>query len=233
MQGSIRWWGRKHRIHHRHVDTDKDPYNATRGFWYSHMGWMIMKQDPRHLGQVTDMQDFEDNQCVVFQNKYYLPIAIFSGVILPTLIAGFGWGDWFGGYFYAACAKIFFCHHSTFFINSLAHSDFLAALQPYGDSTTAHDSILCSFLTFGEGYHNFHHEFPGDYRNAIRWYQYDPTKWAILGLEAIGLAYNLNRLHETVIEHNKVNMEKKNHEEELAKIKVKLYELEKTDKTLP
>lgn len=113
---------------------------------------------------------------------------------------------------------MFIVHQSTFFINSLAHlnMDLFNSKQPYGDSTTAHDSLFCALLTWGEGYHNFHHEFPNDYRNAIKWYQYDPTKWVILILEALGFATDLNRLHEKVIEHSKISKEVKDHEARLA-----------------
>jgi stearoyl-CoA desaturase (delta-9 desaturase) len=45
----------------------------------------------------------------------------------------------------------------------------------------------------GEGYHNYHHHFQRDYRNGIRWWQFDPTKWLIRGLAFIGLARNLYR----------------------------------------
>ncbi|KAJ1678350.1 stearoyl-CoA 9-desaturase, partial [Spiromyces aspiralis] len=58
---------------------------------------------------------------------------------------------------------------------------------------TARDSFITAIVTLGEGYHNFHHQFPNDYRNAIRYYQYDPTKWFILFCKWLGLAYNLKR----------------------------------------
>lgn len=201
FEGSAKWWGRNHRIHHRYVDTDKDPYNAQRGFWFSHCGWMIMKQDYDLLGKV-DVSDYKYDSVIQTQHRHFFKIAMASGVILPTLICGLGWGDWLGGYFYAALAKIVFVHHCTFFINSLAHTSFFGATQNYSDRHTSHDSVVCALATFGEGYHNYHHEFANDYRNGIRWYHFDPTKWTIRLASFLGLATDLVRIPNDVIETN-------------------------------
>lgn len=225
FQGSIKWWGRNHRIHHRYIDTDKDPYNATRGFWYTHMGWMVMKQDYGILGKV-DVSDFKYSKVVQFQHKHFFRIAMLSGIILPTLVCGLGWGDWLGGYFYAGLAKIAMVHHSTFFINSLAHTNFFGAMQNYADTHSSHDSFVCALLTFGEGYHNFHHEFAQDYRNGIKWYHYDPTKWSIRLFELIGLARNLVRTPNDVIERNRNNMTHKRLSKAIEELERRQKELE-------
>lgn len=201
FEGSAKWWGRNHRIHHRYVDTEKDPYNAQRGFIFSHAGWMIMKQDYSLLGKV-DVSDYKYNKVIQLQHQHFFKIAMVSGVILPTLICGLGWGDWLGGYFYAALAKIVFVHHCTFFINSLAHTSFFGAVQNYSDRHSSHDSFVCALFTFGEGYHNFHHEFAQDYRNGIKWYHYDPTKWTIRVASVLGAVKNLVRTPNHVIEAN-------------------------------
>ena len=198
---SAKWWGRNHRIHHRYVDTEKDPYNALRGFMFSHMGWMIMKQDYSLLGKV-DVSDFKYNHVIQFQHKHFFKMAMVSGVILPTVICGLGWNDWLGGYFYASLAKIVFVHHCTFFIHSLAHTNFFGAVQNYSDRHSSHDSFVCALFTFGEGYHNFHHEFAQDYRNGIKWYHYDPTKWVIRAVSFFGIAKNLVRTPNEVIDGN-------------------------------
>ena len=82
-------------------------------------------------------------------------------------------------------------HHFTWFINSLAH---MWGTQPYTDENTARDNPVLAFLTYGEGYHNFHHIFQNDYRNGVKWWQFDPTKWLIAGLSYVGLANNLKRV---------------------------------------
>jgi stearoyl-CoA desaturase (Delta-9 desaturase) len=102
------------------VDTDKDPYAATKGFWHAHIGWMLVKQDKKQIGY-ADISDLNTDPWVSWQHTWYLPIALFMGFALPTLVAGLGWGDWAGGYFFAAVARLVFVHHSTFCVNSLAH----------------------------------------------------------------------------------------------------------------
>jgi stearoyl-CoA desaturase (Delta-9 desaturase) len=150
----------------------------------------------------VDVSDFKYNHVVQFQHKHFFKFAMMSGVILPTVICGLGWGDWLGGYFYAALAKIAFVHHCTFFINSLAHTSFFGAVQNYSDRHSSHDSFVCALFTFGEGYHNFHHEFAQDYRNGIKWYHYDPTKWVIRAVSFFGITKNLVRTPNEVIDAN-------------------------------
>nr|CCC92353.1 putative fatty acid desaturase [Trypanosoma congolense IL3000] len=201
FEGSAKWWCRNHRIHHRYVDTFKDPYDATRGFFFSHIGWMIMKQNYAIPARV-DVSDLKYNNIIQFQHRHFFKMAIVSGILFPTLICGLGWGDWLGGYFYAAILKIIFVHHCTFFINSLAHTSLFGAVQTYSDRHTPHDSVVCALLTFGEGYHNFHHEFSQDYRNGIKWYHYDPTKWTIRFCEFVGLAHRLVRTPNDIVKLN-------------------------------
>lgn len=227
LQGSIKWWGRNHRIHHNYIDTDKDPYNAKRGFLFSHLGWMVMKQDYSVLGYV-DISDYHASKYIQNQHDYYMFYALTSGVILPTLICGLINGDWVGGYFYGALAKVVFVHHSTFFINSLAHSNLFGAEQNFSENHTSHDSFLCSILALGEGYHNFHHEFAQDYRNGIKWYQWDPSKWLIRGMEMLGHAKHLVRVPNSVIEQNTTTVSHNKAKRQLEASKKKLSELEKT-----
>ncbi|KEG11320.1 putative fatty acid desaturase [Trypanosoma grayi] len=225
FEGSAKWWCRNHRIHHRYVDTPKDPYDATRGFFFSHMGWMIMKQNYALLGKV-DINDFKYNNIVQFQHRHFFKMAMVSGIILPTLICGLGWGDWLGGYFYAGLAKMVFVHHCTFFINSLAHTNLFGAVQNYSDRHSSHDSMVCALVTFGEGYHNFHHEFAQDYRNGIKWYHFDPTKWTIRTCEFLRLATNLVRTPNDVIERNLNQLRQKKLLNQVAGVDKRLKELE-------
>jgi len=215
FQGSLKWWCRNHRIHHRYIDTDQDPYNAKRGFWYSHVGWMLMKQEPKYLGR-ADITDLNEDWIVRWQHKHYLPIALFTGLILPSVVPAL-WGDATGGYVYAGLLRMIFVHHATFCVNSLAHSNLFGATQTFTDHTTAHDSLVTALVTCGEGYHNFHHEFPQDYRNALRWWQYDPTKWFIRACGAFHLATDLVRFPQMEIEKDRLQMSVKYKQESLAR----------------
>jgi len=206
VEGSIRWWARDHRAHHRYTDTDKDPYSVRKGLLYSHLGWMVLKQNPRRIGR-TDISDLNDDPIVVWQHKHYIAVVIFMGIIFPTLVCGLGWGDWRGGLIYAGILRVCFVQQATFCVNSLAH---WLGDQPFDDRNSPRDHLVTALVTLGEGYHNFHHEFPSDYRNAIEWFQYDPTKWTIWMWKQLGLAYDLKQFRTNEIEKGRVQqMQKK------------------------
>jgi len=104
---------------------------------------------------------------------------------------------------------------ATFCINSLAH---YVGDTTFSDDRTARDSQIVALISHGEGYHNFHHEFPYDYRNGIRCFHYDPGKWLIYLLSLIGFAYNLKRFPENEIEKGALQMTKKKVEQKMAKL---------------
>lgn len=109
VEGSIKWWSRGHRAHHRYTDTELDPYNAHRGFWWAHMGWMILK--PRHKIGVADVSDLSKNPVVRWQHRWYVYLIVGFGLLFPMAVAGLGWGDWAGGFFFAGAARLTFVHH--------------------------------------------------------------------------------------------------------------------------
>lgn len=92
VEGSIYWWSRGHRAHHRWTDTDKDPYSAHRGFFFSHFGWMLVNRPKNRIG-FADVADLKADKVVAFQHKYYPYFALGMGFLFPTLVAGLGWGD--------------------------------------------------------------------------------------------------------------------------------------------
>ncbi|KAJ7199680.1 delta 9-fatty acid desaturase protein [Mycena pura] len=174
VQGSIKWWSRGHRAHHRYTDTELDPYNAGEGFWWSHVGWMLIK--PRRKPGVADVSDLSKNAVVRWQHRYYLLLLLGMTFAIPTAVPWLGWGDARGGCVYGGFVRLLVVHHSTFCVNSLAH---WLGDAPFDDKHSPRDHLVTALCTIGEGYHNFHHQFPMDYRNAFKWYQYDPTKWFI------------------------------------------------------
>ena len=121
VQGSIKWWSRGHRAHHRYTDTKLDPYSAHEGFWWAHVGWMIVK--PRGKIGVADVSDLSKNRVVRWQHKNYLSLLLTMAFLVPTVVAGLGWGDWRGGFFFAGAARLVFVHHvSPLSSKSLSHS---------------------------------------------------------------------------------------------------------------
>ena len=190
LQNSILVWASDHRRHHRHVDdNDKDPYSAGRGLWFSHMGWMLRKYQTNDQ-DFSNARDLQRDPIVMWQDKHYVALTTFMNLGLPLML-GVWHGDIIGTVLLVGLLRLVVNHHVTFFINSLAH---FWGSRPYTESNSARDNGFLAFLTYGEGYHNYHHIFQTDYRNGIRWYQWDPTKWMITLCEKLGLASNLVRV---------------------------------------
>jgi stearoyl-CoA desaturase (delta-9 desaturase) len=189
LQNSAFAWCSGHRTHHLHVDDeDKDPYSARRGFWFSHIGWML-REYPSGRPDFTNIPDLKKDPMLAFQHRYYVPLALATNFGLP-LAAGLLFHDVWGMLILAGVLRLVWSHHVTFFINSLAH---MWGSRPYTEENTARDNPVLAVLTYGEGYHNFHHIFTHDYRNGVRWWQWDPSKWLIGGLEFTGLTRRLKR----------------------------------------
>ena len=188
LQNSALHWSSDHRIHHKFVDqNDKDPYSAKMGFWYSHIGWMLREYQAHRYHDYSNVRDLQNNKIVMFQHKHYLLLTVLTNFGIPLFL---GWlsGNYIGMLLSVGFLRLVLSHHFTFFINSLAH---IWGNQPYTDQNTARDNGVLAFLTYGEGYHNFHHIFEYDYRNGIRWWQFDPTKWLIKSCSWVGLTRNL------------------------------------------
>ena len=193
LQNSAYKWASDHRYHHRFVDKEGDPYSIKKGFFYAHMGW-IFQEDPTGRS-FANIQDLEKDTLVRWQHQFYLWIAVVVGFGLPTLV-GLLYGRPLAGFLWGGLFRTVFVHHGTFFINSAAH---VFGTQPYSRKNTARDCWWLAFFTNGEGYHNFHHAFANDYRNGIRWYDWDPSKWLIQALHRLGLANNLQKTPEAII----------------------------------
>lgn len=189
-QGSALRWSYDHRFHHAHIDGEEDPYSVTKGFWYAHILWMFKNETPMTEKKVV--ADLLKNKMVMFQHKYYVPLMVLSN-LFTTALVWLATGDLFGAFLISWVLRQFFSHHTTWFINSLAH---YWGHQNYSTEHTAVDNYILCFLTFGEGYHNYHHTFANDYRNGIKWYHFDPTKWLIWTLSKLGMAHNLRRSSE-------------------------------------
>ena len=192
VQNSSLAWASDHRRHHAHTDRDDDPYDARQGLWWSHVGWVLRRDAPHDYSNVRDL---EGDRLVMLQHEWYLLIAVVMAGLVPAIL-GLAWGDPLGAFLWAGCLRLVVQYHSTFAINSVAHR---FGRRPYSHATSARDNALVALLTMGEGYHNFHHRFPSDFRNGIRWRDYDPTKWLVCALAAVRLAWGLKRTPPEVI----------------------------------
>jgi stearoyl-CoA desaturase (Delta-9 desaturase) len=192
-QGSALRWSFDHRCHHAFVDTDRDPYSISKGFWYAHFMWLFEK--PQEIDSKV-VADLNRKPLLVFQHRYY-GILVMALNILAFLVLGWAFNDYLGAFLFGWLGRMFVLHHLTWFINSLAHT---WGARTFCKELSAVDNYVIALLTFGEGYHNYHHTFANDYRNGIRWFHFDPTKWIIWTLSKCGLTTQLKRVQSVQIE---------------------------------
>ena len=216
LQNSALIWCSGHRRHHLNVDDNElDPYSAGRGFWFSHIGWML-RDYPSGANDFSNIPDLRREKLLVLQHRFYVPLVLVTNFGFP-LAAGYLVGDVWGTLLLAGVLRLVLSHHFTFFINSLAH---MWGSRPYTEDNTARDNAVLAFLTQGEGYHNFHHNFAHDYRNGVRWWQWDPTKWLIASLQVLGLTRRLKRTPVFQIQRALLAMQFKRAQARLARLPV-------------
>ncbi|MDC0088198.1 fatty acid desaturase [Akkermansiaceae bacterium] len=202
FENSCKDWTSDHRTHHKHVDHDEDPYDISKGFMWAHIGWLIFKIKPEE--PVNNVNDLLKDRLCMLQHKYVHWIGFILGGVVPTLIAYFmapvmGADPLtyaLGGFLLSGVLRIVIVQHCTFFINSLCHT---IGKRPYNTENSARDSAIMAVFTCGEGYHNYHHAFQHDYRNGVKPWQFDPTKWMIWTLSKLGLTSGLRRVSDDKI----------------------------------
>ncbi|XP_045779957.1 acyl-CoA Delta(11) desaturase-like [Maniola jurtina] len=195
---------RDHRLHHRYSDTDADPHNATRGFFYSHIGWLMVKKHPEVLrrGKLIDMTDIHANPVLRFQKKYAIPLIGALCFVLPTIIPMVFFGATLNTAWHLTILFYTYRLNGMFSVNSAAH---LWGNKPYDKQIKPVQNYTVSFVTHGEGFHNYHHAFPWDYRAAElgnNWLNFT-TKF-IDFFAWIGWAYDLKGVPEDVV-HARAN----------------------------
>ena len=203
LQNSVYHWASDHRRHHQHVDdNDRDPYSAGRGFWFSHIGW-ILRNYESGKNDFSNIKDIENDPIAAWQHRNYLTLVLLMNIALPAFL-GFLHGDIIAGLLLGGLLRLVLSQHVTYLINSLAH---MWGRQTYSDKSSARDNPIIALLTYGEGYHNYHHTFQWDYRNGIRWWHYDPTKWMIKLCSYVGLTKDLKRCNPAQIETARLQMQ--------------------------
>ncbi|XP_046467279.1 acyl-CoA Delta-9 desaturase-like [Neodiprion pinetum] len=199
-QNSMFTWARDHRLHHKYSDTDADPHNSTRGFFFSHVGWLMFKKHPlvKEKTKCIDVSDLLDDKILMFQYKYYVPFYILVGFLCPTYLPVFCWNEnWWTSFYVAYCLRYVIVLNVTWSVNSVAH---MFGTKPYDKRIASVESNLVSFLTGGDGWHNYHHSFPGDWR-AGEFSQRDGINTKFLQtLADYGFAYDLRTVSDSVVE---------------------------------
>ncbi|XP_038219537.1 (11Z)-hexadec-11-enoyl-CoA conjugase-like [Zerene cesonia] len=158
-------WVRDHRIHHKMTETTSDPHDATRGFFFSHVGWLLMKKHPHVLaaGAKLDMSDITSDPWLVYFDKHFTLIKTIWCYVVPTLLPMWFAGETFSAAIVVTMIRFMLILHGTWSVNSFAH---LYGARPYNKNIKATNNHGVSLITLGEGAHNFHHTFPWDYKST-------------------------------------------------------------------
>ncbi|MDP9121746.1 MAG: fatty acid desaturase [Acidobacteriota bacterium] len=211
FENSVLNWAGDHRVHHSNVDHERDPYNIQKGFWWAHVGWIFYHNEPTPQ---TVVRDLLEDPLVRWQQRWYKELGVAVAFGIP-LAVGLATGRVLGCLLIGGVLRVVISHHGTFFINSLCH---MVGRQPYSREHSARDSAVMAVLAFGEGYHNYHHSFPFDYRNGIKGWHVDPAKWVIFGLSRLGLARNLRRASDAAILKAQIEVQFETAKEKIARV---------------
>lgn len=177
--GPISWVG-LHRIHHKYSDHDGDPHDSNKGFWWSHMGWMFIK-NPANKDVPRYTKDIQNDPFYLFCENYFIPIQVVLGLLL------FWWGGWplvIWGIFF----RLVLVFHVTWFVNSATHK---FGYVSHESNDHSRNCWWVAVLTFGEGWHNNHHAYQYSARHGLQWWEIDLTWFTIKTLEILGLAKNI------------------------------------------
>ncbi|KAL7012128.1 hypothetical protein ACKWTF_014644 [Chironomus riparius] len=163
VENDVIEWVRDHRVHHKFSDTNADPTNSNRGLFFSHMGWLMCKKHPdvRKYGSKVDMSDIESDPLLQFQRKYYIPLVLLISFFIPMAASMYIFSVSMKLAFYSVMARYVISLHVVWLTNSAAH---YGTWKPYDKNIAPADSWFFGTLCYGEGWHNFHHTFPWDYK---------------------------------------------------------------------
>ncbi|XP_078037401.1 delta(9)-fatty-acid desaturase fat-7-like [Augochlora pura] len=188
-QNSAFTWSKDHTMHHKYSDTDLDPHNSNRGFFFAHMGWMMMKKHPllRQKEREMDWSEWKKDKLLMFQHKYFLPLYLVVGIAFPMSVPMYLWGETFWNCFFVAYMLPYVTLlQATWCINSFAH---LGGSKPYDTRVRAGESLVANLVTLGDGFHNYHHAFPWDYRMTDTPYSFSAKMLELFAY--MGLVYDL------------------------------------------
>jgi len=197
-ENSVYTWSRDHRLHHKCSETQADPHNANRGFFFSHMGWLMVRKHPAVMkaGKTINMSDLEADSLLMFQHRHYLKCFLMAGFVLPTIIPNLLWGESLTNAYFMAVVRYVSVLHFTWLVNSAAH---MFGMKPYDESIGPSENRLVSLLALGEGFHNYHHTFPYDYGTSEWGLRLNVTTRFINAMAKLGFAYDLRSASPSVV----------------------------------
>ncbi|KAI4900938.1 hypothetical protein NFI96_015565 [Prochilodus magdalenae] len=166
FQNDIYEWARDHRVHHKYSETDADPHNAVRGFFFSHIGWLLVRKHPDVIekGSKLELSDLKADKVVMFQRKFYKLSVVLMCFVVPIMVPCWLWNEslWVA-YFIPALLRYTLVLNATWLVNSAAH---MWGNRPYDANINPRENRFVTFSAIGEGFHNYHHTFPYDYSTS-------------------------------------------------------------------
>ena len=186
MQKGPLWWAGHHVNHHRYADRDGDPHSpAVSGFYYAHIGWFLNDSKYDTLPPTNPVvRDFSKAPEIAWLDRYFaVPPLLLAGALylvggLPLVVWGF-------------CVPTVTLSHSTFAINTINH---LFGSRRFDTHDESRNNVITAFFAAGEGWHNNHHRYQRAARNGFYWWEFDPTWYVIRAMEAVGLAWGVQRV---------------------------------------
>lgn len=195
------WWAAHHRRHHRFSDEEQDGHSPRNGFWKSHMGWFLSRRNLRtRTEEVPDLMKFPE---LVWLDRFDLAVPVaFAAMCLGLGMALEAWAPGLGVsggqlLVWGFVVSTVVLYHSTFTINSLAHR---FGRRAYATNDDSRNSFWLAILTFGEGWHNNHHFYPGSVRQGFRWWQVDLSYYLLRLMASLRLVWNLRPVPRRVLE---------------------------------
>jgi len=193
-QGTIYHWARDHRVHHAKSDTEADPHDITRGFFYAHMGWLLLKKAKavKEAGKHVDCSDLLRDPLVWIQHVCDPWWNLFFSFALPSIYVHYMYDEALNGFLILGCARWLMCLHATWCVNSVAHT---IGDRPYEANMYPTESWFTTLVAVGEGWHNWHHTYPYDYSASELGFLscFNPTTAWIDGLALVGQVYGRKR----------------------------------------
>lgn len=203
-QNSIYTWSRDHRLHHKFSETNADPHNINRGFFFAHMGWLCCRKHPdvKEKGKLIDMSDLKANPIVAFQHRHFWWLSIIFNLLIPIAIPCLLWNEKvFTSFIFSFMIRYLLTLHGTWLVNSAAHT---MGSRPYDKRIEARESPYVIFTAIGEGFHNYHHTFPYDYAAGEFGKYLNITTAFIDFCSLFNLTYDLRKVNQSIIDKRRL-----------------------------
>jgi stearoyl-CoA desaturase (delta-9 desaturase) len=186
------WWAAHHRHHHKYSDMPEDLHSPRKGFWWSHVGWILCR---KYRGtDLKAIKDFAKYPELLWLNKYYMVPPLILGVACFALG---GWSALVTGFFLSTVLT----YHGTFFINSVTH---LFGKRRFETTDTSRNSLIFALVTLGEGWHNNHHHYQSTANQGFYWWEIDISYYVLRLLGLVGLVQDIRTPPERVLNEGRM-----------------------------